>query len=243
MKLDAPGTDDQLRELTGRLFTPLLDRSKPLWETYVVDGLAGGRSAIICKIHHSIVDGVAGIGLLNIILDATPEVRRLPRRKPYNPPPAPDPATLFLDALGDTLSEIPQRFDHGKDVGSKRSGVSDWRVRRSVSTRMRRADEGARASRSSARRSASSSWLPLPSLGSNDWRRAIASETERAAPKGSEPLFKAPLLAINFADDLIRHPRRRVACKHELAHTKCRLYRAPSIPRPTRSASSPSRPA
>src|ERR1035437_2403096 len=62
VKLDPPGTDEQLRELTGRIFTPLLDRNKPLWETYVVDGLAGGRSAMICKVHHCIVDGVAGKG-------------------------------------------------------------------------------------------------------------------------------------------------------------------------------------
>ena len=74
--VDSPMTDEQLRELTGRIFTPLLDRNKPLWEIHVVDKIAGGRSALICKVHHCIVDGVAGIGLMNIMLDAI--ARRTP---------------------------------------------------------------------------------------------------------------------------------------------------------------------
>lgn len=110
VKLDPPGDMEQLRELTGRIFTPLLDRNKPLWETYVVDGLEGNRSAMICKVHHCIVDGVAGIGLLNVIMDPSPEQRRLPRRKPYRPPKPPDSATLFLDALVDSLEQIPKRL-------------------------------------------------------------------------------------------------------------------------------------
>jgi WS/DGAT/MGAT family acyltransferase len=113
--LDAPGRDDQLRELTGRIFTPLLDRNKPLWETYVVDGLAGNRSAMICKVHHCIVDGVAGIGLLNIILDPSPEEHPLPRRKPYRPPKPPDGVSLFIDALADSLGQMPKRLADARD--------------------------------------------------------------------------------------------------------------------------------
>ncbi len=115
LKLDPPGTMEQLRELTGRLFTPLLDRNKPLWETYVVDGLAGNRSAMICKVHHSIVDGVAGIGLLNVIMDPSPEERPLPRRKPYRPPPPPDQAFLFLDAFADSLAQLPKRWKEARE--------------------------------------------------------------------------------------------------------------------------------
>jgi len=116
VKLDPPGSEEQLRELTGRIFTPLLDRNKPLWETYVVDGLAGDRSAMICKVHHCIVDGVAGIGLLNVIMDPSPEERPLPRRKPYRPPKLPDETTLFLEAFADSLAQIPQRFTDVKDA-------------------------------------------------------------------------------------------------------------------------------
>jgi len=116
VKLDPPGSQEQLTELTGRLFTPLLDRNKPLWETYVVDGLAGGRSALICKVHHCIVDGVAGIGLLNVIMDPSPQEHPLPRKKPYRPPKPPDETTLFLEAFADSLAQIPQRFTDAKDA-------------------------------------------------------------------------------------------------------------------------------
>ena len=115
MKLDPPGTMEQLRELTGRLFTPLLDREKPLWETYVVDGIEGRRSAMICKVHHCIVDGVSGIGLLNVIMDPSPEERPLPRRKPYHPPAPPDSVSLFLDAFSDSVAQIPQRLAETRD--------------------------------------------------------------------------------------------------------------------------------
>jgi diacylglycerol O-acyltransferase / wax synthase len=114
--LDAPGSDEQLRELAGRIFTPLLDREKPLWETYIVDGLAGGRSAMICKIHHCIVDGVAGIGIFDVIMDPSPEERRLPKKKPYRPPVPPDGASLFIDAFTDSLAQIPKRLSDVRDA-------------------------------------------------------------------------------------------------------------------------------
>ncbi|MGO4881058.1 MAG: wax ester/triacylglycerol synthase family O-acyltransferase [Bryobacteraceae bacterium] len=116
VQLDPPGSDEQLSALAGRIFTPLLDRNKPLWETYVVDGLSGGRSALICKVHHCIVDGVAGIGLMNVMLDATPKERRLPKRKPFHPPAPPDAASLFMDAFTDSLSQIPKRLADTRDA-------------------------------------------------------------------------------------------------------------------------------
>jgi WS/DGAT/MGAT family acyltransferase len=114
--LDAPGSEEQLRDLTGRIFTPLLDRGKPLWEIHVVDGLAKGRSALICKVHHCMVDGVAGIGLMNVMLDPSPEEKRLPRRKPYRPPQPPDAASLFVDAFTDSLAQIPKRIAETREA-------------------------------------------------------------------------------------------------------------------------------
>jgi diacylglycerol O-acyltransferase len=108
--LDKPGTDEQLRQLANRLFTPLMDREKPLWEVYVVQGLEGRRSAIIAKVHHCIVDGVAGIGLMNIMLDPSPHVPKPGRRKPFHPPPTPDPAKLFLEGLKDSVRQLPKRL-------------------------------------------------------------------------------------------------------------------------------------
>jgi diacylglycerol O-acyltransferase / wax synthase len=106
VNLEAPGGEAQLRALTGRIFTPLLDRGKPLWEVYIVDGLSGERSAIIAKVHHCMVDGVAGVGLLNLMFDPSPEVPPLPKKKRYRPAPPPEmpaPAQLLTDALAGTL--------------------------------------------------------------------------------------------------------------------------------------------
>ena len=100
--LDAPATDAQLRALTGRIFTSLLDRDKPLWEVYVVDGLAGGRSAIVTKVHHAMVDGVSGVGLLNVMFDPSPDAPPVPKgapRRKRNRPPPPDETQIFTSAL------------------------------------------------------------------------------------------------------------------------------------------------
>ena len=103
VQLDAPAGVAQLRELAGRIFTKLLDRGKPLWEVYIVDGLAGGRSAIVTKVHHCMVDGVSGVGLLNIMFDPSPEMPPVPniapKRKRYRPPQAADETQLFTSAL------------------------------------------------------------------------------------------------------------------------------------------------
>jgi len=103
VKLDAPAGVAELRELTGRIFTRLLDRGKPLWELYIVDGLAGGRSAIVTKVHHAMVDGVSGVGLLNVMFDLSPEMPPLSKgaskRKRHGPPQPPGETPLFSGAL------------------------------------------------------------------------------------------------------------------------------------------------
>ena len=70
--LPAPGDDDQLSLLTGRLFSQQLDRSKPLWEMYLVQGLEGNRFALISKTHHALVDGISGVDLATVLFDANP---------------------------------------------------------------------------------------------------------------------------------------------------------------------------
>lgn len=67
-----PGTDAQLRALAGRLFSQRLDRERPLWEIWLVEGLAGGRFAMITKAHHAMLDGVAGMGLLASLFSLEP---------------------------------------------------------------------------------------------------------------------------------------------------------------------------
>jgi WS/DGAT/MGAT family acyltransferase len=70
--LPAPGGQEELRRLTGRIFAQRLDRTKPLWEMWVVEGLDEGRFALINKTHHSVVDGVSGIDLMTAIFDIDP---------------------------------------------------------------------------------------------------------------------------------------------------------------------------
>src|SRR3954454_15707940 len=70
--LPPPGGDDELRTLVGRVMSQQLDRHRPLWETWIAEGLPGGRWAMISKVHHCMVDGVAGTDLLAVLLDTDP---------------------------------------------------------------------------------------------------------------------------------------------------------------------------
>jgi diacylglycerol O-acyltransferase / wax synthase len=87
--LPRPGSDAQLTEQVARLHARPLDRSKPLWEIYLITGLARRRAAVYTKIHHSAIDGASGAELLTILLDLTPEGREVPapeRFVPARPP-------------------------------------------------------------------------------------------------------------------------------------------------------------
>jgi diacylglycerol O-acyltransferase / wax synthase len=71
--LPAPGSWEQLRNLTARIFSQALDRSKPLWEMWLIEGFEGGRFALISKTHHSLIDGIAGVDLATVLFDVSPE--------------------------------------------------------------------------------------------------------------------------------------------------------------------------
>lgn len=75
--LPTPGSDQQLLTLTSRVLSQRLDRTKPLWEMWLVEGLADGRFAIVAKTHHAMIDGVGGVDLLTALFDLTPEGTKL----------------------------------------------------------------------------------------------------------------------------------------------------------------------
>ena len=75
------GTETELKVLAGRLFSTMMDRRHPLWDLTLVRGLRGSRTGFILRLHHCLTDGVAGVGLMNVLLDANPDAPRLPRRK------------------------------------------------------------------------------------------------------------------------------------------------------------------
>jgi diacylglycerol O-acyltransferase len=101
--LPKPGTPDQLRELVGRVQARQLDRTRPLWEIYLVEGLADGRFAIITKTHHAMVDGVAAVDIGTMILDVTAEPRTTPTDE-WEPAPPPSALDLLGDAFGELLT-------------------------------------------------------------------------------------------------------------------------------------------
>ena len=103
--LPAPGDDEAFCRLMGRIMSQQLDRERPLWEMWLVEGLAGGRWAIIFKVHHCMVDGIAGVGLLTVLLDLAPDVE-LGAPEPWAPRREPGGAWKVLDAWGGLASDV-----------------------------------------------------------------------------------------------------------------------------------------
>ncbi len=99
------GTDGELQAFAGKVLSQIMDRNRPLWDITLVDGLRHGHMAMIFRLHHCLADGVSGVALLNLVLDASPQVAPLPRRQPFQPPPLPDATTSLMDALVSSTSE------------------------------------------------------------------------------------------------------------------------------------------
>jgi diacylglycerol O-acyltransferase len=89
LALPQPGSEAQLAEQVGRLHARALDRRRPLWEMYLITGLAQGRVAVYTKVHHAAIDGASGAELLTVLLDLVPEGRDLPPAEPFRPQQAP----------------------------------------------------------------------------------------------------------------------------------------------------------
>lgn len=110
LTLDAPGGEAALQALAGRLFSQMMDRGKPLWEIFLVDGLEGGRSAMIAKVHHCMVDGVSGVGLMGVMMDTSRDMQPLAEKPDFAPPPFPDAAQLYFRALAHNFQQGFERM-------------------------------------------------------------------------------------------------------------------------------------
>jgi diacylglycerol O-acyltransferase len=111
--LPAPGGDEQLRRLCGRLFSHRLDRTKPLWELWLVEGYRRDHFAVISKTHHALVDGISGVDLVTVLFDTAPDPMPVPGPDaPWVPRPLPSDAQLLADALLER-STVPQEMVRG----------------------------------------------------------------------------------------------------------------------------------
>jgi diacylglycerol O-acyltransferase len=98
--LPRPGGEEQLKRLAGRVFSQALDRGRPLWELWMVEGLSDDRFAILSKTHHALVDGVSGVDIATVLFDTSPEPMPVaaPEHK-WVPRPLPSSAQLLADSL------------------------------------------------------------------------------------------------------------------------------------------------
>jgi diacylglycerol O-acyltransferase / wax synthase len=101
--LPSPGSEEQLRNITGRLFSQALDRSKPLWEIWLVQGLEKNRFALINKTHHALVDGVSGVDIATVLFDLKPVPERSDPGPTWVPSPAPSPAQLAAEGVREVV--------------------------------------------------------------------------------------------------------------------------------------------
>ncbi len=98
--LPAPGSEEQLKNLAGRLFAQRLDRTKPLWELWLVDGLHDDGFALVAKSHHALVDGIEAVDISTVLFDPEPGVAIIsPPSRRWAPQPLPSAAQLLGDAL------------------------------------------------------------------------------------------------------------------------------------------------
>ena len=116
--LPQPGTREQLGEQVARIHSRPLDRSRPLWEMYLVHGLADGRLALYSKVHHAAIDGISGAEILAAIMDVTPEPRMVdpedwdPDDVPSSWQLLPRALTSVADRTADLVTGLPRSLPH-----------------------------------------------------------------------------------------------------------------------------------
>jgi WS/DGAT/MGAT family acyltransferase len=122
--LPRPGDERQLKRLAGRIMGQQLDRARPLWEVWIIEGFEDpGRFAMIAKVHHAVVDGVSGVDVLAVLLRTTPDEEFEPAPR-WIPRPAPTGAQL---AMAETVRRLKAPFEAALDVRATTRRVRDPR--------------------------------------------------------------------------------------------------------------------
>ena len=122
--LPKPGSDEQLRNLAGRVLGQRLDMSKPLWEFWLVEGLEDNRWAIISKVHHCMVDGVAGTDLMTLMFDLEPDAKH-EAPEPWTPERTPSNLELVGDAISETMAHPIRQLPAVPSVRNAVKGLVD----------------------------------------------------------------------------------------------------------------------
>jgi diacylglycerol O-acyltransferase / wax synthase len=130
-----PGRATQLHRLAGQIYAQPLDRSRPLWEAWLLDGIDGGRWAILSKVHHCMVDGIGGAALMAELFDLRPDAGPPPQPEAWQPQPCPSlPGTLAnglrdavtgpMQALARVPGLVRQRLPAGPDIAAFTGGLA-----------------------------------------------------------------------------------------------------------------------
>ncbi|HSG79994.1 MAG TPA: wax ester/triacylglycerol synthase family O-acyltransferase [Acidimicrobiia bacterium] len=123
--LPAPGGMEQLRALAGRVYSQRMDRTRPLWEIWVVEGLQDDRVALVTKVHHCMIDGLSGVDLLKVTLSPIPDAT-IGEPDVFEPRPSPSPSQLFVDEAKrrvkmplDATRSVAHFVESSKDVAEE----------------------------------------------------------------------------------------------------------------------------
>lgn len=173
--LAPPGADDQLAEQVARIIGRPMDRTRPLWEVYVIEGLADGRWAMLTKLHHATIDGAAGMLLLNMVTESEPDSPEYPDPIPWEPEPIPSPIELlqrtFTSLASNPVKAMRLQLRLGQAladmVGASGVGQAAAQLRRNV----RRVGRSATARPDNERRVR----LPLSPAPPTPWNRTITA--------------------------------------------------------------------
>lgn len=130
--LPAPGDERQLKRLAGRVFSQRLDRDRPLWQLWVVEGLEGDRFALVFSVHHCLADGIAGAGILRALFTASEQAR-----PPWTPRPAPSRAGLLAMEIrhrARAVAAVPGRIRRGAQAPRRTFETARDAMQRALAT-------------------------------------------------------------------------------------------------------------